>query len=128
MGEYGLTVVTGSGNWLHRSPLMKINIDWAGTEQFCMDAAMEVPELFELYEALKKQFLAEQQLLAAGPGRYVKWLENLTISMIGLRRYRDYLMPVYRKGVPVPAAAREREEKGTAPICRNGPKGVLDYW
>ena len=117
LGEYGLTVVTGSGNWLHRSPLMKINIDWAGTEQFCMDAAMEVPELFELYEALKKQFLAEQQLLAAGPGRYVKWLENLTISMIGPRRYRDYLMPVYRKGVPILAAASEREERGQPPFA-----------
>jgi hypothetical protein len=108
VGAHGVTVVTGSGNWLHRTPLMKINIDWAGTELFCMDVAMEVPELFGLYEALKRQFLAEQRLLAAGPGRYVKWLENLTISMIGPDRYRDYLMPVYREGVPILAAADKR--------------------
>ncbi len=108
VGEQGVTVVTGSGNWLHRTPLMKINIDWAGTELFCMDVAMEVPELFGLYEALKKQFIAEQHLLAAGPGRYVKWLENLTISMIGPDRYRDYLMPVYREGVPILEAAGKR--------------------
>ena len=83
VGRHGVTILTGSGNWLHRTPLMKINIDWAGTEQFCLDVAMEVPELFELYDALKRQFLAEQRLIAAGPGRYVKWLENLTIGMIG---------------------------------------------
>jgi hypothetical protein len=108
VGEHGVTVVTGSGNWLHRTPLMKINVDWAGTEQFCLDVAMEVPELFDLYGALKKQFLEEQRLIAAGPGRYVKWLENLTISMIGPERYRDYLVPVYREAFPILDAAGKR--------------------
>lgn len=108
VGEEGVTIITGSGNWLHRTPLMKINIDWAGTEQFCMDVALEVPELFALYEALKKQFREEQRLIAAGPGRYVKWLENLTISMIGPDRYRDFLMPVYREGVPILEKAGKR--------------------
>ncbi|NUQ62698.1 MAG: hypothetical protein HUU20_09425 [Pirellulales bacterium] len=98
VGDRGLVILTGSGNWLHRTPLMKINIDWAGTEQFCTDLALEVPELSELHEALKEQFLAEQRLLAAAPGRYVKWLENLTIGMIGPRRYRELLVPVYREG------------------------------
>ena len=108
VGDYGVTVITGSGNWLHRTPLMKINIDWAGTERFCGDVALSVPELFELYEALKKQFLAEQRLIAAGPGRYVKWSENLTISMIGPNRYREWLMPVYREGVPILEAGGKR--------------------
>jgi hypothetical protein len=98
VGHRGLTILTGSGNWLHRTPLMKINIDWAGTERFCTDVALEVPELFELYEALKEQFLVEQRLLAAAPGRYVKWLENLTIGMIGPRRYRELLVPIYQEG------------------------------
>ena len=108
VGNRGITVITGSGNWLHRTPLMKINIDWAGTEQFCLDVGMEVPELFNLYEALKKQFLEEQRLIAAGPGRYVKWLENLTIGMIGPVRYRDLLLPVYREGVPILEAGGKR--------------------
>jgi hypothetical protein len=108
VGDYGLTLVTGSGNWLHRTPLMKINIDWAGTEQFCGDVALQVSELFELYDALKKQFLAEQRLIAAGPGRYVKWLENLTIGMIGPKRYRELLMPIYREGVPILEAGGKR--------------------
>ena len=108
LGNQGVTVIEGSGAWLHRTPLMKINIDWAGTEQFGLDVAAEVPELFELYAALQKQFIAEQHLIAAGPGRFVKWLENLTISMIGPDRYRDFLMPVYRAGAPILAAGGKR--------------------
>jgi hypothetical protein len=100
--------MTGSGNWLHRTPLMKINIDWAGTEQFCMDVAAEVPELFDLYEALRRQFIAEQRLLAAAPGRYAEWLENLTIGMIGTRRYRELLMPVYREAAAILEAGGKR--------------------
>jgi hypothetical protein len=101
VGDNGVVILTGSGNWLHRSPLMKINIDWAGTENFCMDLAMDVPELFEMHDALMKQFLEEQQMLAEAPGRYVKWIENLTISMLGPDRYRDLLLPVYGKCVPI---------------------------
>ena len=108
VGDRGLVVVTGSGNWTHRTPAMKINVDIAGTQQFCLDVALEVPELFELYGALKTQFLQEQRLIAAGPGRYVKWLENLTISMLGPERYGDLLMPVYREGVPILEAANKR--------------------
>ena len=108
VGDQGLVVVTGSGNWTHRTPAMKINVDLAGTERFCMDVASEVTEMMELYDALKQQFLHEQRLIAAGPGRYVKWLENLTINMLGPARYADLLMPVYREGVPILEAAGKR--------------------
>ena len=59
-GDRGIVAVNGS-----RTPLMSINLDRAGTEKFCMDVALEVPELFELYEAEKKVFLEETKLLAA---------------------------------------------------------------
>ena len=108
VGDRGVVLVTGSGNWTHRTPAMKINVDIAGTQQFCMDVALEVPELFDLYGALKTQFLHEQRLIAAGPGRHVKWLENLTISMLGPDRYGSLLMPVYHEGVPILEAAGKR--------------------
>ncbi len=108
VGDRGVVLLTGAGNWTHRTPAMKINVDLAGTEQFCMDLASEVDELHELYAALKKQFLAEQKLLAAAPGRYVKWLENLTIGMLGPARYADLLVPVYREGVPILEAGGKR--------------------
>jgi hypothetical protein len=108
VGEQGVVVLTGTGNWQHRSPAMCINVDLAGTEQFCMDVALEVPELGDLYVALEKQFLEEQRLIAAGPGRYVAWFENLTIGMLGPRRYAELLVPVYDMAVPIQTAGDKR--------------------
>lgn len=101
VGEQGIVLMTGVGNWTHRTPAMQINVDLAGTEKFCMDVAMEEPALLELYEAKKKLFLEEQTLLAEMPGRYVNWLENLTIAMLGPQRYRELLVNVYNEGVPI---------------------------
>ena len=42
-----------------------------------------------------------EELIAAGPGRHVKWLENLTIGVIGSKRYAEYLMPVYREAAEI---------------------------
>lgn len=103
VGDWGLAVVLAS-----RTPAMMINVDWAGTELFCMDVAMEVPELFELYEARKKLFHQENEIVARGPGRFVKWLENLTISMLGPQRYGDLLMSIYKEEVPVLEQAGKR--------------------
>jgi len=95
VGDQGVPVVCGS-----RTPAMSINVDWAGTERFCTDLALEVPELYALYEAQTKLFLEETRLLAAGPGRFVKWFENLTISMLGPTRYVQLLVSVYEQAVP----------------------------
>lgn len=103
VGDYGLAIVWGS-----RTPAMMINVDWAGTEQFCMDVALEQPEMLELYEARKKLFVQETELIAKGPGRFVKWLENLTISMLGPQRYSELLVPLYEQCVPVLESADKR--------------------
>lgn len=103
VGNWGIAVILAS-----RTPMMNINIDGAGTEQFCMDIALDMPELLELFEARKKLFLQETELIARGPGRFVKWLENLTISMLGPERYRDYLMPIYQECVPILEKANKR--------------------
>ena len=96
IGDCGLIVLLGS-----RSPAMSINVDWAGVETFCMDLAMEVPELYALYEARREFFLEEVRLIAAGPGRFVKWPENLSGAMLGPRRYDELLASVYREAMPI---------------------------
>jgi hypothetical protein len=108
VGDHGIVVVTGSGNWQHRSPAMCINVDLAGTERFCMDLATDLPELRSLYTALRRQFLEEQHLIAAGPGRYVAWFENLTIGMLGPQRYHELLVPVYEEAVPIHTSGNKR--------------------
>jgi hypothetical protein len=87
---------------------MSINVDWAGTQQFCLDVALELDELMALYEAEKKLFLEETRLIAEGPGRFVKWFENLTIGMLGPQRYRDLLVSVYDEAVPILDQAGKR--------------------
>jgi hypothetical protein len=97
VGDDGVVVVVAGG----RTPAMDINIDWAGTERFCMDIALEVPELLSLYEAQCKLHRQVVEAVAAGPGRFVKWFENLTIDMLGPRRYDDLLVSVYDECVPI---------------------------
>ena len=103
VGEQGVSVILAS-----RTPAMSINVDWAGTEQFCMDAALGSEELMELYEARKKLFIQETELVSRGPGSYIKWLEILTISMLGPQLYGELLMPMYEQCVPVLEVADKR--------------------
>ena len=103
VGENGVVVVLAS-----RTPLMRINVDWAGTEQFCLDLALEVPELFDLYQAQSRLFFQETRLLANAPGTMIKWLENLTIGVIGPQRYRALMMSVYDQAVPMLERAGKR--------------------
>lgn len=96
VGDAGLPVAM-----ISRTPAMLINVDWAGTEQFCMDVALEVPELFDLYEARMKLFKEETAITAQTTGTVVKSFENLTISMMGPDRYRDLLVRAYQEAFPV---------------------------
>ncbi len=96
IGNRGIVII-----WASRTPAMTINVDLAGTERFCMDLANQTPELFELYDALNKLFIRENDVIAKGPGRFVKWFENLTIEVLGPQRYSQLLMPVYQQCVPV---------------------------
>ena len=108
VGSQGIVVLTGHDMWAHRTPLMKLNIDYLGTQQFCLDLALEVPELSDLLAAQEKLFLTEQELIANAPGRYVVWYENLAVNMIGPQRYADLMMPVYEKATAILEAGNKR--------------------
>jgi hypothetical protein len=103
IGEHGvITLYAG------KTPAMQINVNMAGTERFCEDLALEVPELYELYHSLWTLFREQMRVIAAGPGRYVRWLENLYAEMLGPRRYAELLLPVYQEQVPLLDAAGKR--------------------
>jgi hypothetical protein len=87
---------------------MQIQVDWAGTEMFCMNIAEGVDELLELYLAMEKLFMAETHLIAQGPGRFVRWLENLTVSTLGPRRYTTLLSNIYNQAVPILDSTEKR--------------------
>lgn len=127
-GDVGVTIVRGG-----RTPAMSIQVDYAGEERFALDVALGVDELFELYEAEKKLFLECNRVIAAGPGIFVRWLENLTISMIGPKRYSNLLIPVYDEAVPVLEAGGKRvlvhydgELKAIADQIANAPFHIIE--
>ena len=102
-GDRGLAVVLGG-----RTPAMTIQLDYAGGERFALDLARGVDELFELYEAEKKLFLEVNRAIAAGPGAFVTWCEQLTIDLLGPRHYAELLMPAYDEAVPLHGLAGKR--------------------
>lgn len=108
IGDRGLTVVLGTHIHSSRSPLMSINIDWAGTEQFCMDMGEALEELLALHESKMHRFEEEMHLIAKGPGKYVKLFENLSIDMLGPARYRSYLVDAYKRAVEILEPAGKR--------------------
>jgi hypothetical protein len=87
---------------------MQILVDWAGTEKFCLNIAEGLDELFELYQAMGKLFMEETLLIAEGPGRFVRWNENLTASTLGPRRYTKLLLNIYNQAVPILESAGKR--------------------
>lgn len=86
---------------LGRSPMQTMLVDYAGLEQFSYHLGEGFPELFELYEALTELLLQRCRVAAAGPGRYVSLLENLTAEQCGPRRFARYHLPVYAKMLPI---------------------------
>lgn len=91
-----------------RTPAMRINLEMAGTEQFCIDLGLEGTELFDLYEAEMSNFREITRLVAAGPCRYVDWDENLTARMLGPKWFERLLMPAYQEGAAMLEAAGKR--------------------
>ncbi len=103
IGEHGVVTV-----YAGKTPAMHINVNLAGTQRFCEDLALEIPELHDLYQAQCRLFREQMRVIAAGPGRYVRWLENLSADMLGPRRFADWLLPVYEEHVPLLEAAGKR--------------------
>ena len=101
--DYRITIVGGG-----RTPALSVMVDYAGMERFSIDLASEVEELFDLYEAQKRLFLEYTRLIAEGPGRFLIWGENLTAPMLGPKRYRDLVLPIYEEAVPVLEAGGKR--------------------
>lgn len=84
-----------------RSPMQTILVDYAGLEAFAFHLSEEYSGLFSLQEALEDQLVETCKIIAAGPGRYISLLENLTAETWGARRFSQYHLPVYKKIIPI---------------------------
>ena len=92
VGENGITVAQ-----LDRTPLQKIQIDYAGLERFSIDLAERRPQLFALIEQMNAIKLAEFRLARGSAAEHIKLWENLSIETMGPHHYRRQLVPLYRQ-------------------------------
>lgn len=108
VGENGITL--GVLGWapLRRTPLLQVQIDFAGAERFAFDLADEVPQLLDLLDLLTELTLRKFREAVKTPARYIKLWENLAIEMIGVRAYRQRIVPLYRQVLEIVSAAGKR--------------------
>ena len=108
MGDNGITL--GALGWapLRRTPLLQVQIDFAGPERLALDLADEVPELTDLLELLTELTLAKLREAVKTPARHIKLWENLAIETIGVRHYRARIVPMYRRMFDILSAAGKR--------------------
>ena len=83
VGDNGITIghTLGMGNG--RTPLMVLQVDWVGLEQWSMDLADELPEMMELLAFMNEIKLQEIRQAALTPARQIKLWENLSVQSMG---------------------------------------------
>ncbi|MCK5805215.1 MAG: hypothetical protein KAI66_20460 [Lentisphaeria bacterium] len=108
LGDDGITVgqIQGLGNG--RTPLMVLQIDWVGLEQWSFDLAVEEPAMMGLLEIMNTIKLDEIRCAAKSSARQIKLWENLSIETMGPHCYRKHLVPLYRQILEILDAADKR--------------------
>ena len=108
LGERGITIGQIAGLGSGRTPLMVLQIDWVGLEQFSMDLADEIPELYALIEMMTEIKLEEIRQAVKTPAIQIKLWENLSIETIGHVHYRRHFVPLYKKILEITGAANKK--------------------
>jgi hypothetical protein len=107
LGDSG-KVVAGYGA---DEPLMEIQVQWVGQEQFCYELADNEDALMELHEALVENQRQLFDVTAASPADYVLYGGNIVPDMLGPSRVRDLIRPCWN------AFADKLHEKGKKIGC-----------
>jgi hypothetical protein len=108
LGDGGITVGQVQGLGSGRTPLMVLQIDWVGLEQWSLDLALGEPTMMELLEVMNAIKLEEVRCAAKSPAQQIKLWENLSIETMGPRCYRQHLVPLYRQILDILNAAGKR--------------------
>jgi hypothetical protein len=81
--------------WLGPTPLLKMLWELMGPEMFAAGLVDHRREFDALYETLLEKQREQVRIVAGGPGLVAHFSENLTAEMIGGKRFRQYVLPVY---------------------------------
>ena len=72
-------------------------IMWMGPERFAIDYYEHPDEFFRLYETLCRRHEEQYEIAADSPAEFVEYGDNVTSEMIGLERFRKYVVPCYNR-------------------------------
>jgi len=103
LGDQGVLIVSAS-----RTPIQELMVERAGIQNFCYHLADEVEELYACHEAMVDLCLRQYEIIAKGPGEFVKLWENFTDDAFGPERFLRFHAPVYRRGAELMHAAGKR--------------------
>jgi hypothetical protein len=81
--------------WLGPTPLLKMLWELMGPQAFAEGQVEHRREFDALYETLLDKQREQVRIVADGPGLVAHFSENLTAEMIGGKRFREYVLPVY---------------------------------
>ncbi|MDD5597904.1 MAG: hypothetical protein PHV82_08165 [Victivallaceae bacterium] len=101
LGDNGITLGQIQGIGSGRTPLMILQIDWVGLENFSVHMAEELPEMLSLMEVMEDLKLEEFRQAVKTPCPQIKLWENLSLETIGPYYYKRYLESIYRKIIPI---------------------------
>ncbi|MCL5071755.1 MAG: hypothetical protein M1308_12820 [Actinobacteria bacterium] len=83
--------------WMPPTPMMQMLWQFMGIEKFAIDY-FDIPDkFFTLYELLSERQLEQYRIVAESPAFVAHIEENMTSDMIGLERFRKYIVPCYDK-------------------------------
>jgi hypothetical protein len=103
LGASGITL-----GQLSRTPLMELQIDYAGLARFSMDLVDEMPALMELLECMEELFVTQCREAVKTSPTYIKLWENLSLETLGPAQYRRRLVPLYHKVFDIFSPAGKR--------------------
>jgi hypothetical protein len=92
MGEDGAVIGT-----LGYTPLLHMLVTLMGPERFAVDMRERATDFFGLYEAIAERRREQYQIAAESPADVFIYGDNITSEMIGLARFRKYVVPRYNE-------------------------------
>ena len=113
------------------SPLLDIQLDWLGQEEFCYQLADNPDCVESLNDAFWKSQQPLLEIVAKSPATYVNYCGNVVVAMIGLDNINKFVLPCYKTFADILHAAGKKI--GTHADANNGMlldvyrKAGMDY-
>jgi hypothetical protein len=76
-------------------PLLDVEVNWLGQEQFCYEVADNLDAVMELHAALAENHKKMYDVVAASPADYVLYGGNVVPEILGPDRVRDFVLPCW---------------------------------